>query len=1201
VWAQEEGENTTTGTIQGKLIDDVGAPVEAAKVLYSSSETDTRGVVRSGADGRYVSEQLPPGHYLVRIEGRDMIPVEGTVAVAAGRSVTADFKLDWIVPGPVEVQSKFGGDVVNTFPINGRDYLSPSRIEPGIQTIDAGALDQGKSGMQTVSIGGNSGRTTHYDADEVEIMDETRGVATENFPAEAVREVTITRVSPALFQSLNATGSVRVSTRSGGDELHGNLYGNLRDQFLGLAGFPGGPSDYSRQQYGFGAGGAVIKDRGFLFVGGERTKQDGFLPLITPDLILPNAANLNAFDETTLQSAYLRENLLAARFDYNFSEDTKGFARVNYDNFNGVGPTSSFSDFRNQMNVPSLALGLDWNRGKFTNSARFGFQKMVDALNPASGGASGVPAYPFDLQIGQFAAGPNGVGPRQTIQRDLYGRYDTSTRYRVLHTIRFGGAIHRITQGDFYYQGVDGPSITSSDGIATIDAVNGNSLLTPLYPGDPRGAADNPLNYPVGTLAIYNGLANFSEKSVFGRPNGGHFDTRFEGYIGDTYNVIPNLNVSVGVNYVLDTGRTNGDIAPIPCSAINTAIVLSPPCTTGYILDQFDLLGLENQPAFRSIGRRVTTPDHNFSPQAGLAWDPGHNGRTVVRASGGMFFDNFLMQNSYQDRINRLSNGQFNRSLNVCPAGAVLFPDGSLVSSVDGLDIASQICGQPIGSVSTAIQDLQAEFINTQKAVASGPNIYSLANSIANFGGMISPNYKTPRLVHMAAGMQRQIGERGTFSVDAIREIGTQFPMGIDTNHVGGAAYLTDGDNPNPILNNYAAELSAINATLAANPASAGCPLATFTGASSQTAIDCYLANVPTASITDFARHGLDSSNAYCGPFPCSVLGKRQAAFGGVNPQVGSNVMYFPSGHSKYDALQLSYHGVTGLNTARRVQRLDIQISYTLSRYRSNIVQADGASGDFSILTPAPDNNPHKYWGDSGFDRTHQFLLAPTADLPHGFRLSTIMHFASPLPLTAMIPQADGGGIPGEIFRSDITGDGTVGDVLTGTSIGSVGKYSAENVTRAINYYNANVGGKLTPAGGALVSSQLFRSDQLFNLGAVAPFILGPPGHYGESLWLKTTDVRLTRPIQVSEHVNVEPVVSIFNVFNWANFGGPGHQLSGIMDGAPGSSLNNESWAGLCGNSTSYCTSRTDRILPGSGTYSEGAPRQFEFGVRISF
>ncbi len=141
------------------------------------------------------------------------------------------------------------------------------------------------------------------------------------------------------------------------------------------------------------------------------------------------------------------------------------------------------------------------------------------------------------------------------------------------HTFRFGGAIHRIAQGDFYAPGNYGPSVTSSNGLDVITAIDSNPNLLPLYANDPRGAADNPLNYPVGTVTIFNGLGNFSEHSAFNRPGGGHFDTRLEGYVGDTFNLLPNVNVSVGVNYVRDSGRTDSDLAPLPCSAINLAIV----------------------------------------------------------------------------------------------------------------------------------------------------------------------------------------------------------------------------------------------------------------------------------------------------------------------------------------------------------------------------------------------------------------------------------------------------------------------------------------------------------------------------------------------------------------------------------------------------------------------------------------------------
>jgi hypothetical protein len=1234
VWAQEmTEENPTTGTIQGTVRDDVGYPVEGARVLYSSEAKDTRGATRTGKDGTYVSETLPPGIYVVRVEGRDMQPIESRVKVVAGAAVTADFKLEWIDPGPLHLESKFNGEVSDTLPIDGRNYLHAGELEPGVQAVDGWVFDPGKSGSQSLSIDSQLGRTTHYDMDEVEVMDETKGAATMNLPAEAVREVIVSRVTPEVFQSLNAAGAVRVATRSGGEEWHGNLFGNLQDQVFGLAGFPSGNSDYSRQQFGFGGGGAVIKDKAFLFVSGERTKQDGAFPIQLgfpcSGAYVSGLCGTSAPDQTSLQSAYFRENMLTARLDYNFNDNMKGFARLSYDNANQIGPSASQSSFRNQWNVPAAVVGLDWNRGRFVNSARFGYQKMVDAINPALADSLILPTAPFHMQIGSYALGPSVAGPRQTIQRDLFARYDSSTIHNELHTIRFGGAIHRIAQGDFYSPGNYGPSVTSSNGLDVINAINSNPSLLPAITGDPRGAADNPLNYPVGTVTIFNGLGNFSENSAFNRPAGGHFDTRFEGYFGDTYNLFPNLNVSLGVNYVHDTGRTDSDLGPLPCSAINTAIVPPALCPSGLILDQFGLIfnPATNGPTHQSLGGSVNQPAFNFAPQAGLAWDPGHSGRTVVRVSGGMFYDNFLLQNAYQDRINRLSNGQYNRSLTLCPTGSVLMPNApsgpnnGIVSQIDGLDIATQICGQPIGAtvtgtqgpvvVSQAIQDLQSQFMAAQSA-ASGPNVYSLSNSMANFGGLLAPGFKTPRVVHMSAGIQHQIGERGVLSVDYVREIGTQFPLGIDTNHVGDANYLNGGDNPVSTQNFYQPELDAITATVA----SAGCAPATSTGASSLAAVNCYLAAVPGASITDFARHGLDSSNAFCGPFPCSVLQKQnlsgkplQASFAGINPAVGSNIMYFPSGRSRYTGIHLAYHGASGENPLRHVRRIEVAMAYTLSHYRSNMAEPNGSGGDYSLMNVAEDyNNPHRgYWGDSGLDRTHQFTFTPTADLPHGLRFSMIAHLASALPLSAYVPQQDGGGVAGEIFRSDITGDGKVGDLLPGTLIGSTGKYSAGKLTNAIKYYNSNYAEKLTPAGEALLGNpltgngQLFTPQQLLALGAYAPLIQGLPGHFAASTWLKTVDLRLSRPFQVGERVKLEPSLSVFNVFNSANFGGAGNQLSGVLNGAPGSSLNNASAAGYCGNSPTYCNSRLDRVLPGSGTYANGAPRQLEFGVRIAF
>src|SRR5271166_5531039 len=113
-----------------------------------------------------------------------------------------------------------------------------------------------------------------------------------------------------------------------------------------------------------------------------------------------------------------------------------------------------------------------------------------------------------------------------------------------------------------------------------------------------------------------------------------------------------------------------------------------------------------------------------------------------------------------------------------------------------------------------------------------------------------------------------------------------------------------------------------------------------------------------------------------------------------------------------------------------------------------------------------------------------------------------IAQLASPLPLSVYIPQQDGGGVAGEIFRSDLTGDGTVGDLLPQTYIGSTGKYSTSKLTQVIQHYNTTYAEQLTPAGRDLLTSGLFRSDQLGSLGAFAPTIQGLPGHYAEATWL---------------------------------------------------------------------------------------------------
>ena len=84
----------------------------------------------------------------------------------------------------------------------------------------------------------------------------------------------------------------------------------------------------------------------------------------------------------------------------------------------------------------------------------------------------------------------------------------------------------------------------------------------------------------------------------------------------------------------------------------------------------------------------------------------------------------------------------------------------------------------------------------------------------------------------------------------------------------------------------------------------------------------------------------------------------------------------------------------------------------------------------------------------------------------------------------------------------------------------------------------------MTPAGQALVNAGLLSRSQLLQLGADSPSIAAAPAGNVSLSWLRTVDLTLARPFKFGDRFVLEPSVSAFNVFNFANFDGPGNRLS---------------------------------------------------------
>ena len=1166
--------SVSTGSIAGTVTDPTGAVLEGAQVTITNLGTNQVLTSSTSPAGLYNSGPIVPGNYRVRVEAKGFRSAEITLMVYAGAATPGNVRLDFeggaiaLNTRQATVQGAVTPRHIENLPVNGRNFLDLAQLEAGVQIEDGSGLDPTKNGFSSISIGRRSGRSTRIEVDGIDISDESVGTTTQNLPAAAIQEFQVGQSSLDLSSSLTSSGVVNVTTRSGSNKLHGQGNYFFRDQSVGFANFPGGLAvPYQRNQPGGNIGGPILKDKLFFFADVEHTKQDFQNAVVLP----------GPFDALSgSYSAPFRDSEYLGRLDWMIRPAVHAFGRFTYNDNSDLRPSSDLSPFFNRDNTRGLAGGVDFNTGSYTHSIRAGYGKFWNGITPPAASSFYNPLPRVNILIGSLATGSNSLAPQVTIQSNKQVKYDGSRPWKN-HIFRYGVGYNRIAVGGFAAFGAEAPTVT------------GNIADTAAAARGPfPGGISNPLNYIVEPSAastavtVYNGQGFFSEKPSFGYPAGGQFDTRIEFYAGDTWKVRSNLTVSYGVHYVRDTGRTDSDLAPIPCSA--TTLI----SCAGNLLDQFGYPGL---------GNRIRQPNKNFGPQVGIAWDPTSNGKTVVRAGAGIYYENNLFNNILFDRTVRLQNPLFFGRTNLCPNGGILFPNGTTVTSVDGLDIATQICGQPIGTVGNALADLQQQLQAAVAAAGPGNDAFFVGNALQTFGSLLAPNYLSPRSLQMNIGFQRQIRPGTVLSVDYVRNVGTHFLLGIDTNQVGDAQHL------DPVA--AARAISATNSQF-------GC------GTGSDTAsVNCAI--TAGATIKNYASNGLDSAAAFCGGFPCSRVNLPNAAFGGINPSVGQNIMFFPVGRSLYSALQISLKSDMD-HPFRRLNHLSYQVSYARSRFESDVpVGGSGIQGDQDFLAVARDyRNPTGFFGPAGQDRKHQLSFGPIFDFAKGFQLSAIGHFDSPLPLTMFLPRQGAG----DIFISDVTGDGTTGDIVPGSNVGFFGRgIKPGGLNGFITGYLSKFGAQFTPAGVALLTTNnlntgapLFTQQQLGSLGGVTPgacraglvgtlfnglpcINTAPPGNVGLG-WLKSVDLRLAWTYKIKERFTIQPAVTFYNGFNFANFDGPANLPSGVLQGAAGSEINNLTAFSPCNN----CSAKqSTRIGPGSGTFSLGAPRETEFALKISF
>jgi hypothetical protein len=1213
--------STNGGSIEGLITDSSGAIVPGAAVVIADRDSGFSKSVVTDKAGLYSVGPLAPGNYSVTVTAAGFSTLKVDTVVRTGTATSGSFRLTVgstnetveVLASALQVNTDQAGvsDVITTaqiesLPVNGRNFLDLAQIEPGVILQAGSSFDPTKAGYSAISVGGVSGRTTRILLDGQDITDENVGTTLMNVSQGAIGDFQLNRSTQDASGEVTSTGQVLVSTRSGTNKYHGMAFYNFQDYRALFAnantngvtstGAPLAAPYFQRNNYGGSVGGPVFHDKLFFFANAERIQQAALTPSNVGAAFLPTIGSVFPTIGTPYKLTYS-----TGRLDYNGPWQGHYFFRAAYNVDAATRNPSFYELYANRDNTYGFAGGADFQRGHFTHSFRGSYEKFHNFIADSVANNSGIydPAPGLTLSYtGNIAFGPNGNVPQATYQSDKQLRYDGSwTTGR--HLIRYGYSLNRILGGGFFAADSLSPIVTITAGSQLngtgATAANPSNFGCKGVVGGPACLGD-PLNgYNTSALTIGNGLGGENEFPGFGLANGGQFDWRQGAYIQDNWKVTPSLGVTAGLRWSVDTGRANQDLAPLLCSGIDPTSVSIPSACGSPSTTIFSLFNAN--PAYNG---KVNQPYANFAPQAGVTFAPG-NHKTVYRAGAGIFYENDVFNNAINVRAGLLKKAYGYATLTgACSAYSLNMPDGTIVNSVNGVSL-NTLCHEPVQQAFPSFIALKTQFQAIQKSNPSKNGSFIGEN--LTIAGQNAPNYRTPYAEQYNIGVQRELFHGAIISVDYVHNTTLKIGQVLDQNHVGAARTF-----------NEAAAQAAINATFAVTcKAAAGYTVPTSVQAAITPGGCSGGSGSGTggkfATIKDFATNGLDSGVTFNSGNPASYSKKTingvpnaVSAFPGLNPQLGRGRFTMPIGRSHYDALQVVFkqqaqHPVPGITSS------NFQVSYNLSR----IIATTTSSDEFFSPAVLDNDNPALFMGRSALDHTNQISFGGSAILKYGPRIALLAHFFSASPSTMTLDTTSLAN--GQIFQTDLTGDGTTGDPAPGTVAGTyMHGVKPTNLGAFITNYNNTVANTLTPAGKAVVASGLITQAQLIQMGAaIQPVAQLPQTNGVFNPAYRQIDAQVSYPIKLNwmvkrlpEVMTLEPVIAFYNAGNFSNFTSDTSVLQNTT--AAGGAINSGT-AGF-GNITgvnNLTTQGSKRTVRGIGTFDQGAQRTVEYQLHLNF
>jgi hypothetical protein len=301
--ASELFAQTNVGAIFGHVGDQTGGAIQGATVTLLNPATNEKIAILTNDRGDYLFNSVRPATYSVSAGSAGFkTAVREQIILQVAEKISVDFTL---VPGEitqkVEVHAEAPllqpgssdiGTAVNTrtildLPLEGRNVYQLVALVPGTTPNESYGYASGGSsnlsggpgiGLNQISINGGRNLLNDFLLDDVpNTTMGYNGVAIIP-PLDAVQEFNVITNSPGARFGRTGGGLTTAVTKSGTNELHGDIWEFLRNDKLDANNFFANSSGaakppFRQNQFGGTAGGPIIRNRTFIFGAYEGLRQ----------------------------------------------------------------------------------------------------------------------------------------------------------------------------------------------------------------------------------------------------------------------------------------------------------------------------------------------------------------------------------------------------------------------------------------------------------------------------------------------------------------------------------------------------------------------------------------------------------------------------------------------------------------------------------------------------------------------------------------------------------------------------------------------------------------------------------------------------------------------------------------------------------------------------------------------------------------